>query len=37
MTAKDEFKLKINELIDKCNDLSMLDLVMQLLEKSQKA
>lgn len=37
MTVKEEYKLKINELVDKCNDLSMLDMIYQLLQKSQQA
>jgi hypothetical protein len=35
MTAKEEYRQKISELIDKCNDLSMLDFIVQLLEKCQ--
>lgn len=37
MTAKEEYIMKINELIELCNDLSLLDLIHQLLQKSQQA
>ena len=37
MTAVEEYKLKINELVEKCNDLSLLDMIHQLLQKSQQA
>jgi hypothetical protein len=37
MTAKEEYKTKINELVEKCNDLSLLDFIHQLLQKSQQA
>ena len=37
MTVKEEYILKITELAEKCNDLSLLDLIHQLLQKSQQA
>lgn len=30
-----EYTLKIGELLEKCNDLSLLDFILQLLQKSQ--
>lgn len=35
MTAKEEYGQKISELVEKCSDLSMLDFIVQLLEKCQ--
>ena len=37
MTAREEYILKINELVEKCNDLSLLNMIHQLLQKSQQA
>ena len=37
MTAKEEYVQKINELMTKCSDLSMLDLIYRLLKKSQQS
>ena len=37
MSAKEEYKLKISELLEVCNDLSLLDMICQLLQKSQQA
>ena len=37
MTAKEEYIKKITELVDRCNDLSLLDFIHQLLQKSQQA
>lgn len=34
---REEYLMKINELLMKCNDLSLLDLIHQLLQKSQQA
>ena len=34
---KKEYIAKIIELLHKCEDLSLLDLIMKLLQKSQKA
>lgn len=34
---KDQYITKIIELLHKCNDPSLLDLIFQLLDKSQKA
>ena len=31
---KEEYVVKINELLEKCNDLSLLDLIYKLLNKS---
>lgn len=33
---KEDYIQKINELSIKCNDLQMLDLIVQLLQKSQQ-
>lgn len=33
---KEDYIQKINELAIKCNDLQMLDLIVQLLQKSQQ-
>lgn len=30
---KEEYLMKINELLEKCNDVSILDLIHQLLQK----
>lgn len=37
MTAKEEYIPKINALVNKCNDLSLLDMIYRLLQKSQQA
>lgn len=34
---REEYLTKINELLTKCNDLRLLDLIHQLLQKSQEA
>jgi hypothetical protein len=34
---QEEYITKINELLTKCHDLSLLDLIHQLLQKSQQA
>lgn len=34
---KEDYIQKINELSIKCNDLQMLDLIVQLLQKCQEA
>lgn len=34
---QEEYILKITDLVEKCNDLSLLDLILQLLQKSQQA
>lgn len=34
---REEYIMKINELLKKCHDLRMLDLIHQLLQKSQQA
>lgn len=34
---KEEYTRKIAELLERCNDLSLLDLIHQLLQKSQQA
>lgn len=35
MSAIDEYIKKITELMQECNDLALLDLIHQLLQKSQ--
>ena len=37
MAAREEYIQKINDLVEKCSDLSLLDLIHQLLQKSQQA
>ena len=37
MTAKEEYTQKINEMLTKCSDIAMLDLIYRLLKKSQQA
>lgn len=34
---KEEYIGKITELLEKCNDIHLLDLIHQLLQKSQQA
>jgi hypothetical protein len=34
---KNEYLLHITELLDKCNDIALLDFILQLLQKSQQA
>ena len=34
---REEYIMKINELLKKCHDLQLLDLIHQLLHKSQEA
>lgn len=34
---KEEYVQKIMLLLDRCDDVSMLDLILQLLQKSQQA
>jgi hypothetical protein len=35
-TMKEEYILKITELLERCNDIQLLDLIHQLLQKSQE-
>ena len=35
MSAVDTYIKKINELLQKCNDVALLDLIMKLLQKSR--
>lgn len=35
LKMKEEYKKKIAELLEKCNDLSILDFILQLLQKSR--
>ena len=37
MSAIDTYIQKITELLQKCEDLALLDLIFKLLQKSQKA
>lgn len=37
MEMQEEYILKINELLQKCHDLQLLDLIHQLLQKTQQA
>lgn len=37
MSAVDTYIKKITELLQKCDDVPLLDLIMKLLQKSQKA
>lgn len=34
---KEEYTQKISELVEKCNDIPLLDFILQLLKKSQQA
>ena len=37
LKMKEELSIQITELLQMCNDLSLLDLILQLLQKSQQA